>query len=206
VKRLAGIVALVVVGVVAPVVFRSARADVPAVPPPLEDSAESMPPAPSPPAPERRWYGWQILAADVAASLAWVGAAKSGSPPLVVLGELIYVGGGPAIHAQHSHRAAVVPSLIARLVAPVVGVMEVVLVETVICSPGPDGGYFYSSCQREGAVAALLAPMLVTSIVDIAFAWTPVRDAPPANDLAWLPTLSPTTAGKGAALGIVGRF
>jgi hypothetical protein len=186
----------------------TARADVPGAPAPTPADAfvPDSSAAPSA-APERHWYGWQILLTDTAASLTWLGAAKSGLQPLYVLGAMIYVGGGPAIHFQHKHQDVVVPSLVARLAAPVVGVLGVIVVETSVCSPVTDGGFFYSSCQRKGAVAALLTPMLLTSIVDIAFARTPARDVPSAktSDFAWAPTLAPTS-GAGATLGFVGRF
>jgi hypothetical protein len=205
VKRLAVVSVLALVLTFA----RSARADVPPVPPPAPTPADALDPE-TPrtvsATPERRWYGWQILATDAVAGAIAFGAVKTRLPPLYLLGALIYVGGGPAIHRQHDHHAAVVPSLVARLIAPVVGIVGIIVVETRVCSPVTDGGFFYSTCQQRGAVAALAAPLLVTSLVDAAFSWTPARDAPTANgpDVAW--ALSPASNGAGATLGVVGRF
>jgi hypothetical protein len=207
VKRFA-VVPVLAVGLVL-TFARSARADVPQAPTAIPSAADA--PDPETPGtrvlvPERHWYGWQILAADAVAGATAVVAVKTRLPPLYLLAALIYVGSGPASHRQNDHHAAVVPSLVARLIAPVVGIAGVVLVETSICPPVTDGGFFYSTCQQRGAVVALAIPLVLTSLVDVAFSWTPPRDAPNKSDLAWAPTLAPTETGNGATLGVFGRF
>jgi hypothetical protein len=188
------------------VASRSGQADVPSAPAPASaDAFDPEAPGTRVAGSERHWYGWQILASDAVAGATTLIAVKTRLPPLYLLAALIYVGGGPAIHRQNDHHAAVVPSVVARLIAPVVGIAGVVLVETSLCPPVNDGGFFYSTCQQRGAVAALAIPLVVTSLVDVAFSWTPPRDAPNKSDFAWAPTLAPTR-GAGATLGFVGRF
>jgi hypothetical protein len=59
---------------------------------------------------------------------------------------------------------------------------------------------------RYGAWAALLAPILATSIYDIASARAPADAWPrrPPSSVAWTPTLAPSPSG--ATVGFVGRF
>jgi hypothetical protein len=192
---------------------RAVRADVPPAPAPppapgfdpTTPAAPPATPAAPPTASARRWYGWQILATDAATAAVWVGAARTGLAPLFVLGAVTYIASGPLIHDANDHDAVVIPSLVARVAAPLVGIAAAAFLELSVCPSPPDGGYFYTSCQRQGGLIALAAPMLVTSLVDIAFSWTPARDTSKTSDVAWTPTLTPTS-GAGAALGFAGKF
>jgi hypothetical protein len=70
-------------------------------------------PAPAPPKPERRWYGWQTIATDGAAIALFTGTAFAAAAtdvpegPLVTtgysLGLATYALGGPIVHFAHGN-------------------------------------------------------------------------------------------------------
>jgi hypothetical protein len=169
------------------------------------------PAPPAPGEPEREWYGWQVLASDALVAASWIGAAKGGGAAVFLLGEVTYVLGAPILHVVNNHNSAVVPSLLARLAAPVGGAALLYYINTSVCDQPTDGGFIYTDCQKVGAFVGLL-PMLVTTIVDAAYSWRPRPAAPPATAkenttaFAWAPTVAPANAGAGATLGLVGRF
>jgi hypothetical protein len=172
------------------------------------------PEAPAPHEAPQRWYGWQILAADAVTAGIWVGAVRSHdrSTPLVALGAVPWLLAPPLIHVLHERRSAAGRSLLTRLAAPMIGALGVLFVETQVCGDVVDGGYFYSDCQRQGALAALAVPMLAASIYDIVTAWTARPMAQPDDawprrpppSVAWSPTVAPSQ--NGASVGFVGTF
>jgi hypothetical protein len=161
---------------------------------------------------ESRWYGWQLLASDAVAAGLWALAlhenTSSGlSPALYLTGWGTYALGAATIHFANERRDLAVGRGLLRAAAPPLGFvfgLGIALSESCggLSSDGTSDGCWY------GAWAALLAPILATSIYDIATARAPApadawpRRPPPS--VAWTPTLAQSPSG--ATVGFVGRF
>jgi hypothetical protein len=50
-----------------------------------------------------RWYGWQIMLADLAAGLTFALGVQARAPAIMYASGAIYVLGGPSVHAAHSN-------------------------------------------------------------------------------------------------------
>jgi hypothetical protein len=139
------------------------------------------------------------------AMAAGIQAPKAAGGPLFLGGLLAFGVGGPVFHGTHGRTDALPTSLLLRLTAPVVSLLAVYeIVQT--CEPG-EGGWGCSFTSATAVTFALVAPLALASVIDAARASTrptAIRPRPP--DLAWTPTLAPTSVGAGATLGLVGRF
>lgn len=141
--------------------------------PPQKGFAVGRRPAPAP-APvdtrPQRWYGWQILTADVAI-VGLVIAATSGDgepePAANILG-LLYPTASPFIHLAHDQSGKALGSLGLRLALPLLGgLIGFAAHECDLLGPGP--------CRAAdvGAVAGVLA---ATAIDSAWLAWEPVPE------------------------------
>ena len=110
---------LLALGMSLAVVTRSgvAAADGPAI------AKEDLPPS-EPSVRHDRWYGWQPMLVDAAASAFFVVSAatsREGGPgPFVIPGLVAYIGGGPIVHGFHGRAATAVGDLAMRLGLPLV--------------------------------------------------------------------------------------
>jgi hypothetical protein len=177
----------------------------------LEGAADTpSPTAPQPPvAPERAWYGWQLLISDFVALGAIGGAAVAGvggtdAYAVIIPAAIVYDLGAPTIHWLHQRKAIAGASFGIRAGVPFVGV----LVGSVVASCGNEGSAA-ASCRRFGAGYGALGGFAVATAIDAAFlAWdAPIRspgDRAVATGLGWTPLLLPRQGG--AMLGVIGDF
>lgn len=139
---------------------------------------------------ETRWYGWQILAVDVA-SIA-VLAAGEDDALFSSIGAGGWVLGGPAVHLVHGHGGRAVGSLALRLAAPIAGAM----IASAAC-PGDENDEVFG-CLDNIAIG-LVAGAGAAMVIDIVLATEEVESPPPVA-----PVLMVTDAG--AQVGLAGRF
>lgn len=123
---------------------------------------------------ETRWYGWQTLAVDAAATAIIVTSVSeqdggsraldigTGSGKMILgLGIGTYALGGAAVHIAHGQPWKAVASVGVRAVSPVVMTGAGMLVAIPACG---GGGY----CALAGALFGVIAGALVGSVVDAA--------------------------------------
>jgi hypothetical protein len=72
-------------------------------------------------APEREWYGWQTATVDLAACGLFLGGALADESLPRAFGSVLYVAGGPVLHAAHGSLGQALASLGIRLVLPLLG-------------------------------------------------------------------------------------
>jgi hypothetical protein len=123
------------------------------------------------------WYGWQIALVDVAAVgsiVAWtkVSSGKSSAdathaPPVLALGALTFVLGGPIIHSAVHHNPAAGRSLILRLLLPL--------------GAGLIGGYVGG--HGVGAAVGGAYGLALGGVAAMAIDWTSAREPTPAVSL-----------------------
>lgn len=155
---------------------------------------------------ETRWYGWQTLAVDAAATAIIVTSVSgqdggsraldigTGSGKMILgLGIGSYALGGAAVHLAHGQPFKAIASVGVRAVSPAVMTGAGMLVAIPACG---GGGY----CALAGAFFGMIAGAFVGSLVDAAaFAHEPAR---PAKVISV--GLEPTRGG--ATAGISGSF
>jgi hypothetical protein len=73
------------------------------------------------PSPERKWYGWQTLAADAASVGVLVAGSATEIVPLAFVGFGGYLAGPPLIHRAHKHSGRATASLLLRIGLPLAG-------------------------------------------------------------------------------------
>jgi hypothetical protein len=142
---------------------------------------------------ELRWYGWQNLGVDLAATAILAGGAASGNKALLIGGVGAYAFGSPLVHFSHGQVGRGVGSLALRVGAPVlVGVIAASRndCEEHQCDGGDDIMPFVA-----GAAMAIGAAVLD----DVAFAY----EREPAS--AWTPVVAPVAHG-GMTFGLAGAF
>jgi len=156
-------------------------------------SAQAEPPhatpVDAPPAKRRRWYGWQVAAADAPA---WVAAWKY-QPATFTL-----IGTGPIVHLLHGEDERAQASLAVRLAGAVVGagITGLALFDRE-CDIGmtcpPDGRVIL-----KGAAVGLMA----AEVIDVVFfAWTSTADGKDAlPGLGEKPSKSTSTTPRGSLL------
>lgn len=151
---------------------------------------------------ETRWYGWQTLLVDAAATsllIASVDAQSGGSKALDLgtgsgkaflgLGIATYALGGGTVHLAHGSPAKAIASVGMRAVSPVLTSVVGMLVAIPSCGAG---GY----CALAGGLFGLVGGAVVASIVDVAaLAHEPVRPAKPGLSVGFAPTRGGGTAG-----------
>jgi hypothetical protein len=160
-----------------------------------------------PSAPERAWYGWQLLINDFVALGAIGGAAVAGARgtdayAVIIPAAIVYDLGAPTIHWLHQRKAIAGASFGIRAGVPFAGV----LVGSVVASCGSPGDTA-TKCRSLGAGYGALAGFAAATAIDAAWlAWdTPVRSRRGIEaGLAWTPLLLPSQGG--ALLGLVGDF
>lgn len=69
---------------------------------------------------QEQWYGWQVLALDVAAVAAVAYGAAQKEPLLLSTGIAAYALTGPSVHLAHGNSAKAGTSLVLRVVTPAV--------------------------------------------------------------------------------------
>lgn len=158
---------------------------------PAAQAQHGAAPGAPPPAPrvETRWYGWQILAVDVASAAT---LASGGGDLTWGLGIGGLVLGGPAIHVLHGQRGRAAGSLALRVGAPLVGGL---LMSATCDERGRD--------QTLGCLGEIAWGVLIGAGVALAF------DLARANDVVEVgPAVAPTVivTGGGAQLAVLGRF
>jgi hypothetical protein len=169
---------------------RSAMADDAVVSP-------STQPATATPAGRDVWYGWQMLAADLA-SFATIGLATQvndggTSVSIGALGVVGYVAAGPVIHAAHAQNGKIGGSLALRLGLPVV---------LGLIGAGIGAASFHQNAENDvfggsgltaigGAVVGAGVGMVGASVCDAVFlAHAPETSAPSSHSAGWLPVPS----------------
>ena len=147
--------------------------------PPTETSVQA-------PAKRRKWYGWQVVAADIPG---WV-AAYAYQPATFSL-----LATGPIVHLLHGEDERAQASLAARLAGSVVGagITGLALFDRE-CPPGTQ------TCPPDGRVILKGAAvgLIVAEVVDVLiFAWTSTADGKDAlPGLGEKPSRSPSTSGS----------
>jgi hypothetical protein len=181
----------------APAPVAAPAPSVPPASPPAPTSSEQTPPlftAPAPasdPAePERESYGWQIAIADAAGLMLLFGTDHSQGS--ATAGVIVYMLGGPVIHAAHDQPARGGASLALRLALPVASAWL-----WGRCSSHEE------ECENDGAVAVGLVLGAVTAMVLDATALSHPIKARPAQ-LTWTPRVTATRQQVG--LGVLGQF
>jgi hypothetical protein len=128
---------------------------------------------PNGPAPAVRWYGWQLLAFDVAAVLIPTvayetrnGRMSQGAQRLAAVAydsaPMIYLGGAPAVHAAHHRYGRMTASLALRALLPVLAYV----VATPKCTN--DG---CDAADRHGIKAGFVAAGIAATVDDLLLAW-----------------------------------
>jgi len=162
------------------------------------------------PAERASWYGYQTLAADAAAVAMGVIAGETRSSGLAMGAVSAYAVGGPAVHALHHRRLAVLGSLGMRIFLPVL--VSEAGAATADCSPRVVNDEDCAFGERMLGFAIGIAAAMVIDDAVIAWEWKPVpaSDRPAArapSPSAGLTAMSavPTRDG-GATLVLTGLF
>jgi hypothetical protein len=169
----------------------------------VPDPAAGLPPPPEQRA--LRWYGYQTLALDGVAGLLFAGASKA--PVLFAPGYLVFLAGGPAVHAAHHRDGALVADVVLRLAVPVAA--GFVGMSTAHCATQSStlGDALYEAlCPMAGFGVGAEIGMLATSVFDaIVLGWEsrPVHVEARAHP-AWSPTLA--MGAHDVAAGVGGVF
>lgn len=146
---------------------------------------------------QREYYGWQVIAADVASLL--VGLAMPDGGHGAIIGVTGYALGGPVIHALHGNNGTAVASLGLRLGLPLAG--------------GLMGGvvYDYEHEEEDFDVLEYLAVGVVlgtatAALVDWAvLGWTD-EHAPRPAEPKYVLVPQVAVGENGMSLGVLGRF
>jgi hypothetical protein len=186
-------------------------------PSPSPGSGPPPAPLPAPAATTRSWYGYQILAGDLAGTaLLFFGGGNDGpaGPLEIGAGITLLLADGAVIHLVHHHPVKALVSAGLRLVAPLVGTGL-----GLILAPAPPPGY-----ENNGPPASLGYALLgllvgsfaaiVTDTVVLAWDVEPVPTARPQATRASAPfVVAPALVvppdrerGPGAMVGVIGTF
>jgi hypothetical protein len=155
-----------------------------------------VPPVPQASAEASRWYGWQIMLADLGMVAAV--AAGGGTRTSWTAGAAGYSLAGPAVHAMHRDGRAAAGSVLRRATFPLAaaalgaGAGAVVGCGAAGSSCGVTGGAYVGFAV--GVVGAMVAD------------WVLARDAPLASSgrIAWAPFL--LAVGDARGVGVAGQF
>ena len=171
-----------------------------------------------------RWYGWQILVADVASFGTFVAVAPlrgTGADLLAGASLVSLVGDGAVIHGLHGRAGAAIGSASVRLALPLVGGM---IAEAMAppCTVKSGTGTLSEAlggalCPIAGAAyfaEGMLVGLVVASVVDVtALSWGHAREPRPASSAAISLEIAPVATmvegpdGRRAPmLGLVGSF
>ena len=148
---------------------------------------------------ERRWYGWQGLGADAAATVMFVAAAEATEdihPPLFIPGLLIYGLGGPISHFAHGETRRGFDSLALRVGLPLVTMFVVV---------GTAEKCFEQGCEPDFELAGVSGVAVAVSAAlfdDLVLGWERVPSVPSAP--SWTPAVAPAPGGM--TLGLAGTW
>lgn len=143
---------------------------------------------PGPPA-ATRWYGWHVLAVDLA-SIGLIAAGRDQLFSTIGAGGLVL--GGPLVHLGRGHGGRAVGSLALRLSAPIVGGA----IATAAC-PGEDNDEIFG-CMDHLLIGVVVGTG-VAAVIDALRSTEEVEAAPPVAPAIMV-------GGGGAQLGVSGRF
>jgi hypothetical protein len=180
----------------------------------------------------RRWYGWQLVIADVASTgLLIAGALTQAAEQIGGIDDtsgvvLVWTSvgafafGGPIIHAAHGRFEAMAGSFGLRFGGPLVGVGIGALMGAfrVGCQTSVtygSGGFAsitpetVTDCSTDYVLGGFIGAVVGAVIDDSVLAWerVPVRPAAASapSSFGWTPTFAPVKGG-GATAGIAGTF
>jgi hypothetical protein len=149
----------------------------------------------------KKWYGYQIMAADLTA----IGLALFGSQTLVAGMGLLAA--PPAIHGVHGRTDLAIASPLLRASLTAAGVL--VGASASACSHAPEE----SRCGFEGAAAGAAIGLLAAMVVDWSLAWQSVpgpaslgREAAPHGTGLEVTAATVAPTANGASLLVGGRF
>jgi hypothetical protein len=160
--------------------------------------------------PDRHWYGWQVLGADMLAAGATVGCVKlDGGLPCA----LPFALGGSFVHAAHGNYGRAALSLAARVALPSLGMLvggaATKKMEPCDAPTGANGGTsMFVDCPityGSGTGVGALVGIVAAAAIDAALAY---EDAPPPRVARRPPAVLPTMAvgQTDAVVGLQGRF
>jgi hypothetical protein len=168
----------------------------------------------------RHWYGEQILAADAAALVLFLGVSEAGYGDTGRLaGSAAWAGGGPVVHFAHDRPSAAVGSLAMRSAALLVawaiggssGCQTTCTTVAGSCADDPNGDYWHTTsttCSHGNLFGAALGILLATTLDSALLA----RDSDAVPTAKTVPTphrrltldnvgLLPTQSGAAVSLG-----
>lgn len=152
--------------------------------------------------PARRWFGWQVLAADAAAGALLLGAAAGGNEELFLAAFAPLAIAGPMVHAAHGDGRGSLASLGLGLGSAVLGGVAGAAAR---CAGGACEGEMGALELVSGALVGALIGRGAASIVDAAFLSFEDDEVEEEADAVDVFAGVGPTAG-GATLGLGGRF
>lgn len=168
----------------------------------------------SAPGGEKKWYGGQIIVADVLSYGVFLAGVGQGSAAPAVLGASSFLVTPAVIHGVHHHGGRSALSVLMRLGLPVVGAL--VGYGLADCPPSRYVDDEDPFCGWGQGLIGLGLGMVAASIVDASIAWDTVTPAPamppaPPTSVSRHDSISFTSAGivptaNGPRLMIGGRF
>lgn len=166
-------------------------------------TAKELPPADG--GPQRRgsrWYGWQTLTTDAAATTLLFAGVEAGNSPLIGTGILTFGVGAPIVHLVHGRAGAAAGSLAARVAMPILG-LAVGYASEKCGSPGSEDN---SGCGIGGAAIGSFIGAGIASIFDAAVLSHEKVDPEPQRSTPV--SLSPTVgvSKHAGTVGVAGAF
>lgn len=169
------------------------------------DSLDDRPPPPPKTTTTRTrsdWYGWQSLVIDGAADALMVAGSLSrgSSGPVVALGAVAHVVGGPIVHFAHGNGTGALISAGLRLGGPLVLGGVTAGVTAAICrSASSDCGYAAFGFGIIGFLLGVPASQIIDATV---FGYEPVPLEPARASMRF--SVVPTPDGRGMGMGLAG--
>jgi len=164
----------------------------------------------------QRWYGWQLLMADLSSVATMVGGGfvrGTWTAPIEIVGGGGYLLGAPMLHLAHDHPGKVGTSLALRTLVPGAATLVGVLIASAAFPNGThtgsgdsQSGVDKSVYQAAGGFLGFGVGAIVGMVIDDAI--VAKEEAPPPVDSDSHPTIEPRVTGVrgGATFGIGGTF